>query len=65
MRNLWTIASVLAIANLFAIGSFVGWLGASGRLDRERFDDLKRMLAETPQEREDRLTTEVAEEEPA
>lgn len=63
MRNLWTIASVLAIANLFAIGSFVGWLGASGRLDRERFDDLKQMLAETPQEREDRLTTEVAEEE--
>lgn len=61
MRNLWTIASVLAIANLFAIGSVVGWLGASGRLDRERFDDLKQMLAETPEEREARLAADVTE----
>jgi len=61
MRNLWTIASVLAIANLFAVGSIVGWLGASGRLDRERLDELKQTLAETPQEREDRLAAEVAE----
>lgn len=61
MRNLWTIASVLAIANLFAIGSFVGWLGASGRLDRERFDELKELLAETPQEREARLAADMTE----
>jgi hypothetical protein len=60
MRNLWTIASVLALANLFAIGSFVGWLGASGRLDRERFAELKTVLAETPEEREARLAADVA-----
>ncbi|MFI4882793.1 MAG: hypothetical protein ACIAQU_09435, partial [Phycisphaerales bacterium JB064] len=63
MRNLWTIVSVLAIANLFALGSFVGWLGASGRLDRERLQDLKQLLAESPQEREARLSSEVAQEE--
>ena len=63
MRNLWTIVSVLAIANLFALGSFVGWLGASGRLDRERLQDLKQLLAESPQEREARLASEVAQEE--
>jgi hypothetical protein len=60
MRNLWTIVSVLALANLIAIGAFAGWLGATGRLDRERFDELKRMLAETPQEREARLAAEAA-----
>lgn len=63
MRNVWTVASVMAIANLFAIAAFVGWLGASGRLDRERFDDVKRLLGETPPEREARLAAEAAEEE--
>ena len=63
MRNLWTIISVLAVANLFAIGSFVGWLGASGRLDRERLDDLKLLLGETTAEREARLADERAQEE--
>lgn len=63
MRNLWTIVSVVALANLFAIGAFAGWLSATGRLDRERFEALKEMLAETPEEREARLAAEVAEEE--
>lgn len=61
MRNLWTIVSVLALANLVAIGVFAGWLGASGRLDRERFDEVKGLLAETPEEREARLAAGSAE----
>lgn len=60
MRNLWTVVSVLALANLFAIGSFVGWLGASGRLDREWIDELRQLMGETPQARTERLATEVA-----
>lgn len=63
MRNLWTIASVLAMANLFAIASVVGWLGASGRLDRERIDELKQVLGETAQEREARLAQQQEQEE--
>lgn len=63
MRNLWTIASVLAIANLIAIGAFAGWLGMTGRLDQERFEALRQMLAETGDEREARLAAEVADEE--
>ncbi len=61
MRNLWTIVSVLALANLFALGTFVGWLGASGRLDRERFDEIRRMLGESPQARTERLAADMAE----
>ncbi|MFI4916995.1 MAG: hypothetical protein ACIAS6_10880 [Phycisphaerales bacterium JB060] len=63
MRNLWTIVSVLALANLFAIGGVAGWLGMTERLDRERFDEMKRLLAETPEQRETRLASEAAEEE--
>lgn len=62
MRNLWTIVSVMALANLMALGGVVGWLSATGRLDRERVDALKEMLAETPEERETRLAAEAAEE---
>ena len=63
MRNLWTVVSVLALANLFAIASFAGWLGASGRLDRERFEELRHLLGESPAEREARLADEAAAEE--
>ena len=63
MRNLWTVVSVLALANLFAIASFVGWLAASGRLDRERIEEVRQMLGETPDEREARLGAELEAEE--
>ncbi|MEO1007053.1 MAG: hypothetical protein AAFX79_00635 [Planctomycetota bacterium] len=61
MKSLWTVVSVLALANLFALAGFVGWLAASGRLDAERMEDIRRVLGETPQERTDRLEGGAAE----
>jgi len=61
MRGMWTIVSVLAVANLFALGSFAGWLAASGRLDRERLHELQNLLGESPEQREQRLQEERAE----
>lgn len=55
MRNVWTIVSVLALANLLAIGGVVGWLALSGRLDRERLEELRQLLGETPQQRQERF----------
>ena len=63
MRNPWTVVSVLALANLFGIASFVGWLGASGRLDRERFEAVRELLGESQAEREARIAAEAAAEE--
>ncbi|MGD1916304.1 MAG: hypothetical protein ACFCBV_08985 [Phycisphaerales bacterium] len=63
MRNLWTIVSVMALANLIAIAAFVGWLGVSGRLDRERIDEIREILGETPDDREARFTAEIEAEE--
>lgn len=60
MRNLWTIVTVLALANVLALGGVVGWLASSGRLDRERLQELKQILGETPQARQERLDTQAA-----
>lgn len=47
MRGLWTIISVLALANLLAMGAFIGWLGASGRLSPARIDQVRAVFAPT------------------
>ncbi|GIW73667.1 MAG: hypothetical protein KatS3mg103_0189 [Phycisphaerales bacterium] len=60
MRNLWTVVSILAVAHVVAIGGVLGWLGASGRLDRERLSEIKELLAESPEERQARLEQEAA-----
>ena len=36
MKSAWTIVSVIALANILAIGGFIGWLHSSGRLNTER-----------------------------
>ncbi|MEM8835409.1 MAG: hypothetical protein AAGD00_06275 [Planctomycetota bacterium] len=59
LRALWAIISVLAVANLLAILGFAGWLTASGRLDPDRVERLRVMLAETTDEERDRLDDEV------
>lgn len=61
MRNLWTIVSVVALANLLAIGAVVGWLAVSGRLDRERLQELRQILADTPQDRQQRFEAQAEE----
>ncbi len=59
IRGLWTILSVLAIANLLALLAFVGWLVSSERLDLDRFNELRETLSETIPAREARLEEEA------
>lgn len=46
-KSLWTTICVVALANLFAILGFVGWLHTSGRLNRDRIDRMREMFAVT------------------
>ena len=47
MRSLWLIVSVLSLANLVALGGFVGWLASSGRLNQERVEAVRMIFAPT------------------
>jgi pentatricopeptide repeat protein len=47
MRTAWIVISTLAIANLLAIGGFIGWLGGTHRLNRERVDAVKHVFVKT------------------
>lgn len=47
MRRIWTMLSVVAVANLLGLGGFVGWLVASDRLGMERLREIRAMLAQT------------------
>jgi hypothetical protein len=61
IRGLWTILSVLAIANLLALGGFVGWLVATDRLDADRFNQLRQTFSETVPAEQARLEREARE----
>ncbi len=45
MKSLWLVLSMIALANILALAGFVGWLSATDRLDRDRLEKLKAMLA--------------------
>jgi hypothetical protein len=45
MKAIWTVVSVLAVANLLALTGFVGWLAKSDRLNMERMRDVRGMLS--------------------
>lgn len=47
MKRIWTILSVLALANVVALGGFVGWLGQTGRLNADRLRAVREMFSET------------------
>ncbi len=47
MKAIWTMLSVLAVANLLALGAFVGWLKASDRIDIARVRQVRQMFNET------------------
>lgn len=47
MKAIWTILSVLAVANLLALGALVGWLRTSDRLDVTRVREVRKLLSET------------------
>lgn len=46
MRTLWNIIAVMALANLLAMGAVAGWLFNSGRLDPQRIEELRAIIAE-------------------
>ena len=59
MKALLTGLIVIAIANLLAIGGFVGWLVQTDRLDMERVRELRQKVAVTvTQERADKAAQE-------
>lgn len=47
LRSLWNGVSFLAVVNLLAILLFVGWLWQSQRLDRQRIQSVRELLAMT------------------
>lgn len=47
MKTLWSIVTVMAVANLLALGGFVGWLGGTGRIDESRLREVQRLFAPT------------------
>lgn len=47
MKTIWNIIAVIALANLIAVLSFVGFLVASDRLNMERASDLRQRVAKT------------------
>ena len=63
IRSLWTIITVLAIANLIAMGAFAAWLVTSGRLDAERFNGIREVLGETIADEDTRLADVARQEE--
>lgn len=60
MKKIWTMIVVLGLANVFALGGFVGWLGSSGRLSVERLRAIREMLTETVAEEKARIDAELA-----
>lgn len=48
MKSIWTLVSILAVAHLLALGGFAGWLVGTGRLDGDRLERIREILAEDP-----------------
>jgi hypothetical protein len=51
MKKLWTVLSVIAVANLFAIGGLVAFLKFTGRLDAARVREVRQLFSETAAQR--------------
>lgn len=47
MRSIWLALSVIAVANAVGLLAFVGWLGATGRLDRARVEQVRQIFVPT------------------
>lgn len=47
MKRIWTVLSVIALANMVALGGFVGWLGQTGRLSKDRLHEVREMFTDT------------------
>lgn len=55
MKALWNILCIVCVANVLAVVGFVGWLMASGRLDKARLQEARTLFAETTADRDARL----------
>ncbi|USN98590.1 MAG: hypothetical protein H6810_10500 [Phycisphaeraceae bacterium] len=60
MKAIWNIITVMALANLIAIVGFVWWLHFSGRLDTDRFEQVRTMFSETIAQQQARETADEA-----
>ncbi len=65
MKTLAKSVAVISVLNLLALLGGVAWLAAEGRLDRARVLEVASVLAETPQDRAQRLEAERLEAEAA
>jgi predicted negative regulator of RcsB-dependent stress response len=65
MKSIWTALSVLAIANLLALGGVFGWLYKTGRLDARRVQETRQVFSETIAARQAREAEDVAKAEQA
>jgi hypothetical protein len=61
MKQLWNALAVMAIANLIAVVSFLGWLALGGRVSPERVQKVRAMFTETVDQEAERLAQAQAE----
>lgn len=47
MKSLWTIISIVAVANLLGLAGFIGWLKSTDRLDTDRLRETREMYTKT------------------
>ncbi|MFI4896524.1 MAG: hypothetical protein ACIARR_01720 [Phycisphaerales bacterium JB059] len=59
MKGLFKLVAIVALLNLGAILGFIGWLVASGRLDKARATEIRAMLTETIAEQQAREAAEA------
>lgn len=61
MKSVWMIISALALANVLAVGGLLGWLSATDRLNKDRVQRIREMLAKPMAvEEQERLAAEAA-----
>jgi len=60
MRTIWTILTTVAVANMLAIGAFIGWLALDDRLDIVRLQRVREMLVERVSDEQVRVAEEQA-----
>lgn len=46
MKTAWSIVSIVAVANLLALAALTGWLLATDRIDAQRLQQIRSLLAE-------------------
>lgn len=63
IKSIWLVISTIAVANLLALIGFAGWLVASDRLNMDRVEAIREMIAPTAAEEAARLKAEETERE--